>query len=92
MPTNDAFVQVALDGSGKKMETALVRQQSADATTGAPTEVHRQRAEIVGQAGDALDQLLAMNKMQVQLLQAILSNLNATSNVNPQPEDFPLDT
>lgn len=90
MPTNDTYVQVAADGVGKKMETALTGTQATD-STGLPIDVHRQRAEIVGTVADIQWQILQCNLLVVQLLQAILTNLNTTSNINPQPEDFPVD-
>jgi hypothetical protein len=91
MSISDSFVQIAPDSTGKRMETAFIDTPLVD-STGAVIDVYRQRAEIVGTVADSLDQLLQLNRTQVQLLQAILSNLNATSNVNAQPEDFPLDT
>lgn len=89
MAIGDSFVQIAPDSTGKRMETALVRTQGADSTTGTPIDAYRQRAELAGASQDALDQLLALTKRQVALLQAILTNLNSVSNLAVTEEDFP---
>jgi hypothetical protein len=91
VPTNDSYVQVAADGSGKKMETGVIQTSVNDASAG-PQTVHRQRAELLGVNADYLEELARLTRLQTQLLQAILATLTATSNVAITAEDFPLDS
>lgn len=87
----DTFVQVAADSTGKRVEMSLVSSGKAD-TAGAAIDTYRQRAELTGVSQDAVDQLLAINKLQLSTLQAILAVLNGISNFSVQAEDFPPDS
>lgn len=79
--SNDAYVQVATDGSGKKVSM----EQGVDANG---NTVYFQRAVIVGDVNDSLAQLVAVNKLQLAATRAMLALLNSTANVAVLEEDF----
>lgn len=90
MAAPNSFVQVALDSTGKRVEMTQRRSVDVD-TSGVPIDVYTQRAEMVGVTQDALDQLLAINKQQLSVLQALLALMNATCNAQFTAEDYPPD-
>ena len=90
MPVTDSYVQLAADGSGKKMETTLLDSGVVD-TAGAEIDVHRQRAELVGKSQETLDKLVELGQAQLSCLQAMLAVLNTVSNIGIEAEDFPPD-
>lgn len=65
MSTPDTYVQVATDGSGKKVDMGLVATSAGDT-------IYRQRAEIVGDVNAAIQELLDINKTQLAVLRGIL--------------------
>ena len=75
----DAFLQVALDGAGKRVDMDQV-------STAANATVYRQRAVLVGETGDVLQQLLDVNLHQLACLRAILA-IKRTDHVGAPGED-----
>jgi hypothetical protein len=69
MPYDD-LVQLAADGTGKKVDMDKV-------STAAGDTVYRQRAVMVGETFDLLQQLLLVNVQQLACLRAMLSILQA---------------
>lgn len=78
----DSFVQVAPDSTGKMVDMDLV-------TTAAGALIYRQRAKIMGEEGDAIVQMLAIQQQTLSVLRAILATLSALSNSPISEEDFP---
>jgi hypothetical protein len=65
----DSYVQVAPDGSGKKIDMALTASAAGDT-------IYRQRAEIVGVNAEVLGELLELSRKQLACLRGILYRLN----------------
>lgn len=86
---SDGFIQVAPDGTGKKLGSELTESQALDNITGIPSDVHIQKAKIVGSVEDSLAAMKDIMELQLSVLQAILQQLNATSNFSISEEDFP---
>lgn len=61
----DSYVQVATDGSGKKIDMAQV-------VTAAGDPVYRQRAEITGDVADAILAMNATMRLQLAVMRGIL--------------------
>jgi hypothetical protein len=70
MSTNDDFVQVATDGTGKQIDMSLV--PSAATTSGT---VRRQRAEITDPVADAILQQAQIQRLMLANLRGILQAL-----------------
>jgi len=64
----DAQVQLAPDGQGKKVDMDQVATQAGDT-------VYRQRATLVGETGNILQDLLREARTQTRILRAILATL-----------------
>lgn len=79
--TTDAYVQVAIDSTGKKISM----DQGVDASG---STVYIQRALLVGDPADQLSQLLEMNQQQLAVLRTILKVLVESTNARVQEEDF----
>jgi hypothetical protein len=80
--TTDTYTQVAPDNvSGKKISM----EQIVD---GLGNTALVERANIVGDSGEAIQQLLAMNRAQLMVLRAIHRVLSETSNSQAQEDDF----
>ena len=77
----DAYVQVAVDSTGKK----VAMDQGVDA---AGNTVYFQKALLVGDPADALALLAEVNLQQLAVLRAILRVLTEASNARVQEEDF----
>ena len=78
---NDSYVQVATDGTGKKVEMQLDYDAGLN-------PIYLQKALLVGAPADALQNLLAMNMQQLAVLRAILSAITSISNSPVTEEDF----
>lgn len=65
----DAFIQVAPDGTGKQIDMTLT-------TTAAGATIYRQRAEIMDPVADAILQILATQKLILANLRGILQALS----------------
>lgn len=65
MSTPDGYVQVAPDSTGKQIDMGQVATSAGDT-------LYRQRAEIVGDVGAAILELLDTNKTQLAVLRGIL--------------------
>ena len=68
----DSYVQLSPDGSGKQVDMDQV-------STAAGASLYRQRAVLVGETGDVLQQLLEETRKQTNILIAIYRVL-ATAN------------
>lgn len=79
--TTDAYVQVALDSTGKK----VAMDQGTDA---AGNTVYFQKALLIAQPADDLNDIRETNKQILLTLQAIFSLLSATTNVRVEVDDF----
>lgn len=79
--TTDAYVQVASDGSGKKISM----DQATDAGSNV---VYLQRALLVGDPADALASLVTISLQQLSLLRVIARILSETSNSRVSEDDF----
>lgn len=77
----DAFVQVAVDGAGKK----IAMDQTVD---GAGNTVLLQKALLTGDPADQISQLLELSRQQLACLRSILRVLTDTSNSRTLEEDF----
>jgi hypothetical protein len=80
MSGQDSYVQVAPDSTGKLVDMEVVGTAAG--------LVYRQRAVMVGDPADALQQLLTLNQQQLAVLRAILATLSGTSNSPVAEEDF----
>lgn len=78
---NEAFVQVATDGSGKKVSM----DQGVDPYG---NTIYRQNANLIGDAPDLLSQILAMDRQILGCLRAILRVMADTSNARTTEEDY----
>jgi hypothetical protein len=79
---NDSFIQVAPDNTeGKRVDMDLVAS-AAGAT------LYRQRAVLVGETGNDLQRLLAINTQQLAVLRAMLAILSESSTANITESDF----
>jgi hypothetical protein len=78
----DDYVQVAPDSSGKLVDMELV-------TTAAGAAVRRQRAAIVGDTADALLEIRLLLRNLIAIESAILATLQAETNSQIGPDDFP---
>ena len=65
---SDSFVQVQPDGPGKQLDTEQVG-------TLAGSTIYTQRARLVGDSQDIIQQLLSINLAQLAALRAINANL-----------------
>lgn len=83
--TQDAFLQVAPDSTGKRVSM----DQTVDAT-GVTT--YLQRALLVGDPADALATMVELNMHQLAVLRAILKVLTETSNSRVDEDDFSIFT
>lgn len=79
--TQDAYVQVATDGSGKKVGM----EQAADVFG---NTIYLQRALLVGDPADAIAQILETDRQILTCLRALLRVMTETSNSRVQEEDF----
>lgn len=77
----DAYVQVATDGSGKRIDMELV-STLADGT------IYRQRAAIVGDAADALLSIPILMAQQLAVLRQLAAMLDAETNSRISEDDF----
>lgn len=73
------YVQVAVDGAGKKVQMLVT-------TDGEGNTVYQQCAVLLGDTPDLLYQLVAHAKAQLAVSRAILATLSASSNA-PYDED-----
>ena len=78
---SDGFIQVAPDSIGKQLDANL-RQ------TVAGTSIYTQRAEITGDSGDMLFQILFVQQRMLAVLRAMLSNQNAGNSVPNLEDDY----
>lgn len=78
---NDSYVQVAPDSTGKQVDMELTG-------TAAGANIYRQRALLVGDPADVMQQLLVNSNANLAVLRAILTVLTVTSNVRISEEDF----
>jgi hypothetical protein len=78
---NDAFVQVAVDGAGKK----IAMDQGTDAFG---NTVLLQKALLVGDPADAMAQMMELQRQQLATLRAILRVLSDVSNTRTTEEDY----
>lgn len=77
----DAYLQVAPDSTGKLVDMELV-------STAAGQVLYRQRAILVGESGNALDELLALASAQLAVLRAILATMQQTVPGAATEEEF----
>ncbi len=78
----DALLGVNPDGPGKSIDMDSVATQAGSL-------LYRQRANLVGQSGDVLDQLLVLSRSQLAVLRAILRNQQITqSGAAAEEDDF----
>ena len=86
MSLSDTFVQVAQDGTGKKVDMELVQTSSG-------TPIYSQRARLVGDSQDFLQQLYLANLQHTAILRAILATLQGIKTTLQTPAtDFPSPT
>lgn len=78
---NDSYVIVAPDSTGKKVQMEVAYDAQLNAT-------YLQKAILVGDPADALQNILATETQILAVLRAILSTLSATSNSPVNEEDF----
>ena len=77
----DAYIGVAVDGAGKK----VAMDQTVDAQG---NTVYLQKALLIGDPADALNQIMLMNQQQLAVLRAILAVLSCSTNCPTNEEDF----
>ena len=80
--SQDAFIQVAPDSTGKLVDMGLV------GTTASTGVIYRERAELVGDAADALSQLLDVSKKQLAVFRCLLAHQNCKNNTPFAEDDF----
>jgi len=78
---NDSFIQVAVDGAGKKVAADL--QVDAYGNT-----VYLQKALLTGDPADAVAQLLDTNRQILACLRALLRIQSDTTNSRTTEEDY----
>jgi hypothetical protein len=73
MANQDDFVRVAPDSTGKLVDMGTRQSLATDPTTGLPgTTVKVQRAEMVGESGDAIIELNENTKKLLAVMRAVL--------------------
>lgn len=77
----DAYVQVAADGVGKKVGM----EQATDAFGNV---IYLQKALLVGDPADVLNQILLCDRQILACLRALLRVMADTSNSRTQEEDY----
>ena len=78
---SDAYIQVAPDGGGKLVDMDQV-------STLAGATIYRQRAVLVGESGNALEELLTISRAQLAVSRAILANLLSSIPDGVTEDDF----
>lgn len=83
---SDAKIIVAPDSTGKSVDMELVQ-------TGAGTSIYQQRARLVGDSQDFLQQLYLLNLQQLAVMRAMLATLQSIQSTLRTPQsDFPSPT
>lgn len=78
---SDSYVGVAPDGGGKLVDMDQV------ATAAGPV-LYRQKAILVGDTGNALDELLTISRAQLAVSRALLANFLSTVPGGVTEDDF----
>lgn len=77
----DSYVQVAVDGNGKKVDMDLV-------STEAGPSIYRQKAVLAGITAVLLNKIVEQNMMMLALQRATLAVLNSMNNTDVSEENF----
>lgn len=80
----DALVQLAVDGAGKSVDMEQV-------STAAGATLYRQRAVLVGESGDILQQIFNIQVQQLAILRAILAIHRSNNTGSLGEEDYSQD-